>query len=206
MEIKVLNDLYTDENTYFIIENHEAIVIDPGVSYEKILSNIYDIKIKYILLTHCHYDHIGSVNKLISCFDAKICCTEECAENIKNVNISLTQMGLGKPEIIENAHIIFNDGDEFDFSGNKIKVIKTPGHTSCSVCYMIEDNLFTGDTLFFQNVGRWDLPTGNGETLIKSIKEKIYSLDDDITVYPGHGNKTSVGYEKKFNFYVNEKG
>ena len=202
MQIKILNDLYTDENTYFLIEDGQAIVIDPGTNYEKIKEFSKDFEIKYIFLTHCHYDHISAVNEIVAETGAKICCSKECQEHIKDINISLTKMGLGVPLIIDNADIILSDGEEFDFNNTKIKAIKTPGHTSCSTCYLMEDNLFSGDTLFFQNVGRWDLPTGNGEELIKSIKEKIYTLSDDIKVYPGHGKETTIGYEKKFNFYV----
>lgn len=202
MEIKVLNDLYSDENTYFIIKNGEAIIIDPGCPFDKIKDFSENIKIKYIFLTHCHYDHISTVNDIINLTGAKVCCSKECSEHIKNINISLTKMGLGIPYVIENTDIIFDDGEKFIFNGETIKIIKTPGHTSCSVCYMINNNLFSGDTLFFQNVGRWDLPTGNGANLTSSVKEKLYILPDETIVYPGHGRKTSIGYEKKYNMYI----
>lgn len=202
MEIKKINDLYSDENTYFLIENGEAIVIDPGCSYEKIKEFSIDFKIKYIFLTHCHFDHICSVNKIIDETGALVCASSECAENIKNINVSLTQMGLGFSETIDKTDLIFEDGDEFNFCGNKIKIIKTPGHTNCSVCYKMGNSLFTGDTVFYQSVGRSDLPTGNGNVLHNSIKTKIYNLPDETVIYPGHGRETSVGYEKKFNFFV----
>lgn len=202
MEIKKLSDLYSDENTYFLIEDGEAIVIDPGSSYKKIEEFSKDFKIKYIFLTHCHFDHISSVNEIVEKNEALVCCSSECEENIKNVNISLTQMGLGRDEIIENVQIVFEDGEEFNFKGKIIKVIKTPGHTNCSVCYKFENLLFSGDTLFYQSVGRHDLPTANGNALHNSIKEKIYTLPDETVVYPGHGRETTVGYEKKFNFFV----
>ncbi len=203
MEIRVLNNLYTDENTYFIIEKDKAVVIDPGTDFDKIKEFSKDLKIEYIFLTHCHYDHIMSVNMLLEDTKAKTGMTKECSENVKNTDISLTKLGLQREEIIKKADIIFDDGDIFDFYGNKIKIIKTPGHTNCSCCYLLEDNLFSGDTLFWQNVGRWDLPTGDGEKLINSIKNKIYSLPDETIVYSGHGKNTKIGYEKKYNFYVN---
>ena len=202
MEIKKLTDLYSDENTYFLIEKGEAVVIDPGSPYEKIMEFSKDFKIKYIFLTHCHFDHISAVNKIVEETGAKVCCSDECRENIKNVNISLTRMGLGKPETIDEVYMSFEDGDEFDFSGNIIKIIKTPGHTNCSVCYKTENLLFSGDTLFYQCVGRHDLPTGNGDILYYSIKDKIFSLSDETVVYPGHGTETTIGYEKKFNFFM----
>ncbi len=202
MEIKKINDLYSDENTYFLIEKGDAIVIDPGCPYEKIKEFLKDIKIKYIFLTHCHFDHISSVNQIIDETGALVCCSRECEENIKNVNVSLTTMGLGRPETIDKADIILKDGDEFDFNGNKIKIIETPGHTNCSVCYKAGNVLFTGDTLFYQSVGRHDLPTGNGSVLHNSIKTKIYNLPNETLIYPGHGRESTVSYEKKFNFFV----
>lgn len=199
MEIKILNDLYSDENTYFLIENGKAIVIDPGSSLEKTVKFAEGIDIEYIFLTHSHYDHITCVNELREKYNAKICCTKECAENIKNPNVSLTLMGLGKKLVLE-ADIILDEN--FDFYGNIIKVLKTPGHTSCSTVFLMGENLFSGDTIFYQNVGRWDLPTGDGETLGNSIREKIYTLPENVKIYPGHGKSTSVGYEKKYNMYV----
>ena len=80
--------------------------------------------------------------------------------------------------------------------------MKTPGHTNCSTCFLFGDNLISGDTLFQRNVGRWDLPTGDGRILVNTIKNKIFNLDEDINVYPGHGSKTSIGYEKKFNLFI----
>lgn len=205
MEIKILNDLYSDENTYFLIKNGECIVVDPGNDFEKIKSFSEDLKIKYIFLTHCHYDHISAAPELIELTGALLCCTEECAANIANPNINLTEFGLGRKMSINNVDIILNDEAEFDFNGEKIKIIKTPGHTNCSTCFLFGDNLISGDTIFQRNVGRWDLPTGDGRILVKTIKNKIFTLDENINVYPGHGSKTSIGYEKKFNLFIKQE-
>ena len=202
MEIKILEEYKMGENTYFIIEDGEAIVIDPGADTEKVLSFAGDIKIKYIFLTHCHYDHIKSVKEIRKQTGALICCSEECKNNIQNPRVNLASMGLGYEIIIDNVYKVFNDNEEFDFKGNTIKVIKTPGHTDCSVCYLIENNLISGDTLFFQSVGRYDLPTGDLNILTTSIKNKLYCLDDNIKVYPGHGRSTTIGYEKKYNLCI----
>ena len=202
MDIKVLTDIYMDENTYFIIENKKAIVIDPGSSAEDIIAFAGDAEIKYIFLTHCHYDHMKGANELRKKTGAEICASIECAENIKRPEINLSGAWLDNDIIIENTENILIEENDFEFEGIKIKTIKTPGHTNCSTCFMVENNLFAGDTLFLQTTGRWDLPTGNEEILRKSIKEILYVLDDEITVYPGHGKKTSIGYEKKFNFIV----
>ena len=122
MEIKILNDLYSDENTYFLIKNGECIVVDPGNDFEKIKSFSEDFKIKYIFLTHCHYDHISAAPELIELTGALLCCTEECAENIANPNINLTEFGLGRKMSINNVDIILDDEAEFDFNGEKIKI------------------------------------------------------------------------------------
>ena len=88
--------------------------------------------------------------------------------------------------------------------GIDIKCIYTPGHTDCSVCFLAENSLFSGDTLFFESVGRWDFETGNFQELENSVRNKLYSLPDDTKVYPGHGRQTSIGYEKKNGFFKEE--
>lgn len=202
MELKILNDLYTDENTYVLFSGNDVLLIDPGTRTEDILKMTEGKKIKYILLTHCHYDHIISVPELSEKSGALIYCTEECAENVKNPLINLTEAALGKSISLENIAGILTEEDGFDFNGEHIDVIKTPGHTSCSTCFLWQDKLFSGDTLFQRSVGRWDLPTGNKDILEKSVRGRLYTLDDNITVYPGHGNATSIGYEKKFNMCI----
>lgn len=202
MEIRVLNNIYTDENTYFLIKDGKAIVIDPGESYEKIMDFAKNIKIEYVFLTHCHYDHITAANDLRK-NGALLCATKECAENIKNPINNLSGLWLDEKIIINGADIILTEEEVFKFHGTDIKTIKTPGHTNCSSCFLAKNKLFSGDTLFFQTTGRCDLPTGSIISLQNSIKNKLYILDDNTEVYPGHGRKTSIGYEKKFNLSVN---
>ena len=202
MEIRVLNNIYTDENTYFLIKDGKAIVIDPGESYEKIMDFAKNVKIEYVFLTHCHYDHITAANDLRK-NGALLCTTKECAENIKNPINNLSGLWLDEKIIINGADIILTEEEVFKFHGTDIKTIKTPGHTNCSSCFLAENKLFSGDTLFFQTTGRCDLPTGSIINLQNSIKNKLYILDDNTEVYPGHGRKTSIGYEKKFNLSVN---
>ncbi|MBQ7794196.1 MAG: MBL fold metallo-hydrolase, partial [Clostridia bacterium] len=111
---------------------------------------------------------------------------------------------MGEGFEIAEANIILKDGDKLTIDGIELTAIATPGHTDGGMCYLAEGNLFSGDTLFKRSVGRWDFPTGDGQALIKSIKEKLYTLPDNTVVYSGHGEKTEIGYEKKFNMYVNE--
>ena len=204
MKIKTLTNYSTDENTYIVYENGGAVVIDPGNSAEEIMKTASDlgVKIEYVFITHCHYDHIEFLEELREKAGAKLVSGDKGAENVTNPNINLSFYGLGHKINAKASEIIMSDNEERDFCGINFKCIYTPGHTNCGVCYLAENNLFAGDTLFLRSVGRTDLPTGDADTLINSIKTRIYTLDDDINVYSGHGKPTTVGYEKKYNFFI----
>lgn len=202
MKIKTVNNYMNDENTYIICEGENAIAVDPGNRAEEILAEADGAKITHILLTHCHYDHIAYLKELIQLTGAKIVCSETCAENIKNPDINLSLAGLGYKLSVKQADIIMGDGEERELSGFTVKCLHTPGHTNGGVCYLIGKSLFSGDTLFLRSVGRCDLPTGDYDELISSVREKIYTLDPETEVYPGHGKPTKVGYEKMYNLYV----
>ena len=200
MEIKKIVSLGMDQNCYLISENSNGILIDPGLSTEKILSEIKDVKVNYILLTHCHFDHLYSLNKIRG--SKKVVGTKECSLNMIRPEISLCDK-----ESLPDAScdIEMEDGGVINFDGITVKCIKTPGHTNGSCCYLIENSLFSGDTLFRTNIGRCDFPTGDYGVIEKSIREKIYTLSDEITVYPGHGSETTIGFEKKFNAFLRSK-
>lgn len=197
MIYKTFENYANGENTYLLMDENtkDAILIDPG--YDRFYPE--DINVKFIFLTHCHYDHISDVLKFS---DAKIVCSKNCSKNLLDKNVNLTELGLGN-EVKIDADIILDDGETFEFYENKIKCIYTPGHTDGSCCYLIEDRLYSGDTLFLESIGRCDLPTGDFREISESIKNKIYTLPDETSVFPGHGDKTSVGHEKKHNLYVN---
>ena len=123
--------------------------------------------------------------------------------DVRVADINFSMSGLGYALSAKSSEIILEDGEEFTVDGLKIKCILTPGHTNGGACYLVNDEkLFSGDTLFLRSIGRSDLPTGNGEKLVNSIKNKLYTLDDDIEVFPGHGGATTIGYEKKYNMFV----
>lgn len=203
MNIKKIIDFNMDQNCYVINKNNDCIVIDPGDSTDKIKDYIKEnnLSLKAVLLTHCHYDHTSGLEELRKSFDFKVYASGECSENIKNPVINVSEM-FGKRFFGDYVDCIVGE-EEFCVCGITIKCIKTPGHTNGSVCYLIENNLFTGDTLFLRSVGRWDLPTGNYNSLVNSLREKIYKMNDEIKIFPGHGNDTSVGYEKNFNMSIN---
>ncbi len=204
MKIERLTNYYTDENTYIVYENDGAVVIDPGNEAEKIIKAASDLKLKieYIFITHCHYDHIEFLEELRKITGAPLVSGDKGAVNIGDSNINLSFQGLGHEIFAEKSEIIMSDGEVKNFCGIDFKCIYTPGHTSCGVCYLAENNLFAGDTLFLRSIGRTDMPTGSADELVKSIKTKLYTLDDDVKIYSGHGNSTTIGYEKKYNFFV----
>lgn len=204
MEIKTVTNYQNDQNCYIVYEKDTAVAIDPGSAADKIMkcADEQGVKITDIIITHCHYDHIEGLEELREKCGAKLWATDEASENIQNDMINLSRICCEKSIIAKPAEHTVGDGEKFELCGLEFKCIKTPGHTSCSSCFLCGENLFCGDTLFLRAVGRSDLPTGDGEILERSIKEKLYVLDDDICVYSGHGKATSIGYEKKFNFYV----
>ena len=199
MHIKTIVSEEMQQNCYIVEKDGIGLLIDPGMDTFKILKEAEGIKIKYILLTHCHFDHIYSLNEIR---DSKMVVgSEKCSRNILDTKISLS----GDRRLSDKpCDIIMSDGEKRSFDRIYVKCIYTPGHTDGSVCYLIENNLFSGDTLFSGSVGRCDLPTGNIKDLENSVRKKLYKLPDSVTVYPGHGWSTSIGFEKKNNGYFTE--
>ena len=207
MNIKTLNNYVNDENTYIVYDENtkNGVIIDPGYKCDGILKSAADdgINIKYIFITHCHYDHIAYLEELREKTKSLLLSSEKGSINIGYPDINLSFSGLGYVLSAKKSDIILKDNEEFNIDGLNIKCIYTPGHTNDGVCYLFNNKkLFSGDTLFLRSIGRHDLPTGNSDELINSIKNKLYILDDEIEVFPGHGESTSIGYEKKFNMFV----
>ncbi len=207
MNIKTLNNYVNDENTYIVYDENtkNGVIIDPGYKCDGILKSAADdgINIKYIFITHCHYDHIAYLEELREKTKSLLLSSEKGSINIGDPDINLSFSGLGYVLSAKKSDIILKDNEEFNIDGLNIKCIYTPGHTNDGVCYLFNNKkLFSGDTLFLRSIGRHDLPTGNSDELINSIKNKLYILDDEIEVFPGHGESTSIGYEKKFNMFV----
>jgi len=204
MQIERIVNYYNSQNCYLVFDDDKnGIIIDPGSESDEIeqVINDFGVTVSHIFLTHCHYDHIGGLSELRKNLNAKVYASFECNQNIQNpnVNMSILQHKILKEEPCDE---ILNDGTLIKVGNLEIKTITTPGHTNGGVCFLIDDHLFSGDTLFLRSVGRCDLPKGDEETLKKSIKEKLYTLDDDIIVHPGHGNDTKIYYEKWYNAYV----
>ncbi len=184
-------------NTYFLtVDGKSVVCIDPAQPRAFREAEKHGLEVKYVLLTHGHFDHIGGCAALQEA-GAKIGCLS--GEERLAVLDNLADSFAGGSEIAPfSVDFTVKDGEILDICGMKIRVIASAGHTAGGACYLVEDCLFTGDTLFRGSVGRCDLPTGDMEALERSVK-KLYALDGNLTVYPGHGEDTNLEEERKNN-------
>lgn len=186
------------ENAYIIVDEttRDALIIDPGDEGESLVRYLESMKInlKAILLTHGHVDHVGAVDAVRDAFSVPVYISE-----IDMKFIEQRKMAFGK---MRQADFFLKEGDEFTFAGKKVDIIETPGHSRGSLSYYVDGLLFSGDVLFQNSVGRTDLPGGNMEELLYSIKEKLMKLPGETRVFPGHGPETTLAMEKAFNGYL----
>lgn len=190
------------ENIYLVGYEPNIIMIDPGAVMPRIEKLIEENgwKLQAILLTHGHGDHIGGVIHYRDKYQVPVYVPEADDEMIRDPQLNLSAGMFGQGIVIEDA-ITYGDGEVLEFGDIKVETLHTPGHTKGSSCLIIDGNIFTGDTLFKLGVGRWDLYGGDGDQLMHSIREKLFSLPD-MPVYPGHGVPTSIGYERDRNPFV----
>ncbi len=205
MRLKCFSSPDMGENCYLITgENKEAVIIDPGNVALRVLKYIKDegLSIKAILQTHSHFDHMCAADTIKVATNAEIYISEAEAEVAHNPKANLSEIFARAVEY--NYDKTLKEGDTVEFGDTYCKVIMTPGHTIGGCCYYFEQEgvVFTGDTLFFGSVGRSDFPTGDSEQLRKSIIEKLFVLPDETQVFSGHGQTSTIGYEKKHNQYV----
>lgn len=193
-------------NTYLVCDETSRLgfIVDLG-GYSKELKNIIeknDIQIQYIVLTHGHGDHIGGVQEHLKDFpDAKVVCSR--AEEKMLLDPELNEAHHFGPEKVSfNPDILVDDGDTLTVGNMTMKFIMTPGHTEGGMCILVDDVLFSGDTLFCRSIGRTDLAGGDFKTLMESIKNKLFLLPDETQVLPGHMGPTTIGFEKENNPFV----
>lgn len=186
-------------NCYIVIDEitNESIIIDPGDDAERLLDefNKTGSHLNFIILTHGHADHTAAVAEFRSKYAVDVYMSKKDSELIEKEEYMFGQKN-------ENANKFIKDGDVLKFGSKNVKCIETPGHTPGGMCYLIENSLFSGDTLFNNSVGRTDFPGGDYAAIISSIKNKLMKLDDNIKVYPGHGSETTIGFERRSNPFL----
>ena len=198
-------------NCYLVARNgsSKVVCIDPRAEGEKLVSYLKDkeFSLEMILLTHAHVDHIGAVAALKKCFpEVPLVLHREENLALKDPERNLSCF-FSEIISLEGADKLLEDGETFEAAGLNWTVLWTPGHTSGGACYLATDPisseqaLFTGDTLFKESIGRTDFPGGSYDALLKSLKEKLFTLPPDLKVYPGHGEDSSIGYEIENNPY-----
>lgn len=184
-------------------ETKEGIVIDPGAQLSLIERTLKEkeVDLKYIVLTHGHGDHIGAVQGLKAAYDVPVIAAEEEDDMLSHPEYNESARICDEPISFQADHYI-RDQEVMTFGHKKMTFITTPGHTKGGMCILIDDDLFTGDTLFHRSVGRTDLYGGSHQTLIASIAFKLLKLDDEVKVYPGHGPMSTIGYEREHNPFI----
>ncbi len=181
-------------------ESKKAIIIDPGSQKRKIVNVLekYNLRPAFVINTHGHYDHIGCDDD----FGVPVYAHREDVKLLKDQNLNLSAF-FSKGYVVGSEIRVLEDKERVILEDIELEVIYTPGHTPGGICLLMKkpvDNiLFSGDTLFFEGVGRTDFAQGAAEELIESIKNKLLILPMDVAVYPGHGPVTSIGHEKEYN-------
>ena len=191
-------------NCYLVAcaETKEAVIIDPGAEGRRIIKRVHDLglKVKYIINTHAHIDHVGANAEVKEAFNAPVLVHAADAPLLRSPQASMA-LFMGQSKVTPPDWTL-EEGDLLEAGTLRIKVLETPGHTPGGISLDINGVLFTGDTLFAGSIGRTDFPGGSFRQIIKSIKEKLLSYPDDTRVFPGHGPPTSVGDERLYNPFL----
>ena len=198
------------ENTYVLSnEKGNAVIIDPGCYFteeERTLKNYISdqgLNPVQLLNTHCHLDHVFGNHWVHKNYGLELYIHKDEAPVLEFAPAAGNMYGLGFTNYKGPLHYL-KEGDEILLGNDKLTVLFTPGHSPASICFYCkaQDFVIGGDVLFYESIGRFDLPGGNEQQLYESIKEKLYVLPDETIVYPCHGEPTTIAHEKKYNLYV----
>lgn len=198
MKILTLTTTELATNTYIVVNGKEAFVVDPGDNADAILAAAAQegATITEVLLTHGHYDHIGAVAELQR-KDALVIMHRDDVHLISSFKNLAFYSGKTVDKFLPDVTV--SGGETLNVAGLDVRVIHTPGHTEGGACYIVGDAIFSGDTLFELSYGRTDFPTGDFAKLKNSIVNKLFTLKENYTVYPGHGNPSTLDFERDNN-------
>lgn len=187
-----------ETNTYLALNGERAFVVDPGADADKILAaaEAEGAKIEWVLLTHAHFDHIGGVAELQHA-GAQVVLHRDDLGIVSSFKNLAFYAGVKVEKFLPDVTV--SGGETLDVAGVKVRVIHTPGHTAGGVCYVADDIIFTGDTLFELSYGRTDFPTGSFKELKNSVLNKLFVLPGDYRLLPGHGAPTTLAFEREHN-------
>lgn len=196
MGLTRLKGLVYDANCYIISLDKEVVIIDPCADASEIMEVAENKPISYIILTHAHADHFNSLEELLKISDAKVIMHPSAKEKLNNKFYNVSD-DYDKPieiEIDDDRIILVDDGFMLEVEGKAFTFLHTPGHSSCSMCIKVDNYLFSGDTLFYNGIGRYDLYSSSFVELRKSLR-KLSSLDPSLMLLPGHGPRSMLGLE-----------
>ena len=195
-----------ETNCYILRSDSTALIIDPGDEPERILRFLDDIAVKpsKIIATHTHFDHVLGVNAIRAGLNIPFLIHRDDLPMLESMQSRVREfMGFSVPPPPKVDQFLA-DGESITIGQDRVTVIHTPGHSPGSISLAGRDYVLTGDAMFNQSIGRTDLPGGDLDTLVRSITHRLFSLDDDTIVYPGHGPETSIGDEKLANPFVGQ--
>lgn len=199
MKIEKITATLLSANNYVVGDDKNCLIIEASADLEKIKQIVAKRNVLGIFLTHGHWDHALNIDKIQKEFGCKVYLNKNAVSKLKNEKRTFYGDVLIKSNLTEKQMHFVEDGEIITFEDSQVEVIYTPGHTNCSVCYKVLDKtdkvLFTGDTLFCDGFGRCDLPTGSEEDMMKSL-QKLFMLEENLKIFPGHGEKTTIKQEK----------
>lgn len=195
-----------ETNCYILYDEGKSIVIDPGDDFQLIESFLLseNLTCEFILLTHAHFDHIKAVDSLVEKYGSKVLINESDFHLLTDAALNLSMNFYRKAITVKTKNIKTVKDEQMNLLGYTFNFVTTPGHTPGSMCIIVEDKMFTGDTLFYRSIGNAFPPYGNTTQEIESIKSKLYTLDFDYTCLTGHGLQTKLFYEINNNPYTGD--